>query len=125
MKPPIPLGCVAILLLVAILPVSLLDAQSPFQVKLRSNAQGWTITWPARLVDAKGLEQFPSFELQRSEDLKSWSRAGALLQGSPAAANELLAVRFTTDAPKGFYRVVARSPSEPRISKLGQGGAEV
>lgn len=94
-------------------------------MELRSGQPGWTVTWPARLRDAAGVEQFPSFELQRSLDLKTWTPVGAPVRGTGGTTQEQLAMPVPTDAGSGFYRVVARLNSAGRASKLGQGGAEV
>ena len=108
-----------------VLLASPLNAQSPLVLQLHNDDQGWSLAWPARLRDGHGVEQSPVFELQRSENLKDWSAVGSTFQGKTDTATEILTSRLSTEAPQGFYRLVARFPSERRVAKLGRGGAEV
>src|SRR5262245_46253509 len=91
--------------------VTTLNAQAPLYLQLRSDAQGWTIAWPARLRDAQGAEQSPTYELQQSDDLTTWGTVGSPFQAAPGSLNDLVIARMPTDALQGFYRVVAHFPS--------------
>src|SRR5262245_45630194 len=102
-----------------------LRAQTEVALRLRSDSKGWMITWPAALRDSKGAEQFPSFELQTSADLQSWTSVGPPLRGSTDEPSASLSARLTAHSPKAFYRVQARVTSTARPMQLAQGGAEV
>lgn len=102
-----------------------LQAAPSFEVHLQRDKAGWTITWPARMRDADGVEQIPAYELQRSLDLKSWTPVGLPVRDTSGAAEELLSLPLPADGAKSFYRVLARLNLRNRAAKLGQGGAEV
>ena len=102
-----------------------LQAAPSFEVQLRSGKPTWTITWPARMRGADGVEQFPTYELQRSLDLKTWEPVETQLRGTGGAAEELLSRPLPAEGVQAFYRVLARLNTANRASKLGQGGAEV
>jgi hypothetical protein len=105
--------------------VAQLQAEPSFEVHLQPRKAGWTIAWPAQMRDAAGVEQFPTYELQRSLDLKTWGPVGMPVRGTSGASEELLSLPLSTDGSQAFYRVLARSNTPSRTSKLGQGGAEV
>jgi hypothetical protein len=117
----------SVLLAQLILPlwVAQLRGEPAFEVHVRPGKPGWAITWSVTVRDAQGAEQFPSYELQRSLDLKSWSAVGTPLRGTSPATEEWFSVPLPGDGDQAFYRVVAHMNSSTRASKLGQGGAEV
>jgi hypothetical protein len=102
------------------------DSTSPSELKLRVDwdGAGLRARWPARMLRTDGTTAFPTFELQHSTDLKSWSRIGESIQGS-TAGDALLSVVLPANAPQQFYRVLARFSAEPRVATLAKGGANV
>src|SRR5262245_57385596 len=108
--------------LTAALNVSDARAQSGVQLQVRRETHGFTITWPAKVRDAAGVAQYPSFELQRSVDLKSWAAVGSPVRG--AAGSEVLTASVVPDGPKAFYRVLSKDQTAARVSKLAKTGAE-
>lgn len=75
--------------------------------------------------DEKGLERLPAYELQRSQDLKTWEPVETQLRATVSVAEEQLSVPLPTDGTQAFYRVLALLDSPTRTSKPRQGGAEV
>ncbi|MHB8522790.1 MAG: DUF3160 domain-containing protein [Limisphaerales bacterium] len=94
------------------------------KLTLQYDGSRWGARWPAQLLRADGTAAFPSFELQQSADLKTWSALGAPVQGS-SVAGEFLTAHLPASNPQGFYRLLARFSSVPRVAKLASGGAEV
>jgi hypothetical protein len=74
------------------------QAHAGFEVTLLRDSPGWAIAWEARMRDAKGFDPLPSFELQQSLDLKTWTTVGSPLRGTSTAAQELLRARLPVDA---------------------------
>src|SRR5689334_22247640 len=112
------LFCVAIVLV-----SSALGADAELNLHLRPDGKKWTVWWPARLIDGQGVQRLPTFQLQRSDDLKQWRPVGSPLQAKSGAADEVLSVELATDAANGFYRLSAQWPSGR--AKLATTGAEV
>lgn len=94
------------------------------KLTLQYDGSRWGARWPAQLLRADGTAAFPSFELQHSADLKTWSALGAPVRGS-SVGGEFLTAQLPASNPQGFYRLLARFSSVPRVAKLANGGAEV
>jgi hypothetical protein len=85
-------------------------AQNAIKLQLRPMDSQLELRWPAEWVSPTGNTNYPSYEVQRSDDLQHWQPIGQKLQGTRGSPPELTAL-VGSGVPKGFYRVVGALPS--------------
>jgi hypothetical protein len=59
-------------------------AQEKVQLAILHNGAQWELSWPATLVLPGGVSALPSYQVQRSDDLNTWTDVGPKLRGDAA-----------------------------------------
>lgn len=96
------------------------SAQSAPSLTIRHDRSRIEIQWKGPDAPAQGA--WPSYQLQRSEDLASWLSIGTSIQ--TASPGQSLALSIPVEGRKAFYRLAIRSTRVSRAA-VGSGGAEV
>jgi len=65
-------------------------AQEKVQLAILPSGAQWELSWPASLVLPGGVSALPSYQVQRSDDLNTWTDVGPKLRGDAATSGNPL-----------------------------------
>lgn len=84
------------------------DSQTAIELRIRRDGTELEVVWPAGLKDSLETTVYPTFEIQRSEDLRHWEPPQDGLRDNSAGLKALLRYAFPPDRPHAFFRVMGR-----------------